>query len=185
MPSPRPSPTGRGRQNRITQFLSPTGRRSKNRSEQFPSSTGRGRQNRIAQFLSPTGRRSKNRSEQFPSPAGRERWSENDVAVCTADTQQRISDLFTTMSCAGRWQVMKTPEAYISKRPGLNHAVNAPAARKTTGKLFGVSRRTVCMPGKDTELKAFQIALLVPGQRPHNGFNRVSFQVFCNFSRIG
>ena len=170
MPSPRPSPTGRGRQNRITQFLSPTGRRSKNRSEQFPSSTGRGRQYRIAQFL---------------SPAGRERWSENDVAVCTADTQQRISDLFTTMSRTGRWQVMKTPEAYISKRPGLNHAVNAPAARKTTGKLFGVSRRTVCMPGKDTELKAFQIALLVPGQRTHNGFNRVSFQVFSDFSRIG
>ncbi len=111
--------------------------------------------------------------------------SKNDVAVCTADTQQRISDLFTTMSRAGRWQVMKTPEAYISKRPGLNHAVNAPAARKATGKLFGVSRRTVCMPGKDTELKAFQIALLVPGQRTHNGFNRVSFQVFSDFSRIG
>ncbi|MND80166.1 hypothetical protein D3C80_719320 [compost metagenome] len=111
--------------------------------------------------------------------------SENDVAVCTTDTQQRISDLFTTMSRAGRWQVMKTPGAYISKRPGLNHAVNAPAARKATGKLFGVSRRTVCMPGKDTELKAFQIALLVPGQRPHDGFNRVGLQVFRDFSRIG
>ena len=40
------------------------------------------------------------------------------------------------------------------------------------------------MPVKHTELKAFQIAFLIPGQRPHHRINRVRFQVFSDLRRI-
>ena len=40
------------------------------------------------------------------------------------------------------------------------------------------------MPVKYAELKAFQIAFLIPGQRPHHRIHGVRFQVFGDFSRI-
>ncbi len=40
------------------------------------------------------------------------------------------------------------------------------------------------MPGKDPELKAFQVAFLIPRQRAHHGVYCRAFQVFSDFRRI-
>lgn len=50
--------------------------------------------------------------------------------------------------------------------------------------LLRIGCRAVGVPVKHTELKAFQIAFLIPGQRSHYGIHGVRFQVFGDFSRI-
>ena len=50
--------------------------------------------------------------------------------------------------------------------------------------LFRIGRRAVSVPVKYAELKAFQIAFLIPCQRSHHGIHGVRFQVFGDFSRI-
>ena len=73
--------------------------------------------------------------------------------------------------------------------PALSHGEREKTLKKATYVafllLFCVCRRAVGMPVKHAELEALQVALLIPGQRPHHGFHRVRFQPGGNLRRIG
>ncbi|XNM47943.1 hypothetical protein ACLK17_21210 [Escherichia coli] len=67
---------------------------------------------------------------------------------------------------------------------GKHNPIFAICGNRSSDYLFFASVRAVGVPVKYAELKAFQIAFLIPRQRPHHGINRVRFQVFGDFSRI-